>query len=244
MTGVSSSLVHGIEHKRPGLHRIAIFGAGAVSAYVGGRLAQAGVTAVFPPDIQVAMWEKFVLVAAFSGVGAVTRAPVGVLCSLPETRAIHRNRQSPEGPRGKGRLMHTRWTIEEHVRWSDTDCTEMMYYGQFLRLFDIADTDLFRAVGLPYAGVCDRLGIWLPRVQIHGDFRKPLVLDDLIEVSAYVGRFGSKSLTLQFEVTKKGETDLGARGHAVLACVNRSTFTSVAIPGELIDSLGPYLATS
>jgi YbgC/YbaW family acyl-CoA thioester hydrolase len=120
----------------------------------------------------------------------------------------------------------------------------MMYYGQFLRLFEIAETELFRAVGLPYAEVCDRLGIWLPRVQIHCDFHKPLVLDDLIAVSAYVGRFGSKSLTLQFEVTKKGETDLVAGGHAVLACVNRSTFTSVAIPGELIDSLGPYLATS
>jgi 2-dehydropantoate 2-reductase len=51
-------------------------------------LDQAGVTAAMPPDIQVAMWEKFVQVAAFSGVGAVTRAPVGTLCSLPETRAL------------------------------------------------------------------------------------------------------------------------------------------------------------
>ena len=34
------------------------------------------------------MWEKFVQVAAFSGVGAVTRAPVGILCHLPETRAL------------------------------------------------------------------------------------------------------------------------------------------------------------
>jgi 2-dehydropantoate 2-reductase len=51
-------------------------------------LNQAGVTAAIPPDIQVAMWEKFVQVAAFSGVGAVTRAPVGTLCTLPETRAL------------------------------------------------------------------------------------------------------------------------------------------------------------
>lgn len=51
-------------------------------------LQQAGVTAAIPPDIQVAMWEKCVQVAAFSGVGAVTRAPVGILCTLPETRAL------------------------------------------------------------------------------------------------------------------------------------------------------------
>src|SRR4051812_29541636 len=138
--------------------------------------------------------------------------------------------------------MAKRFTIEEHVRWSDIDRAGIIFYGQFLRFFEIAETELFRSVGLPYSEVFDRLDIWLPPVQIHFDFRKPLVLDDLIEVSAYVGRFGSKSLTLKFEVVKKGETDLVAEGHVVLACVSRSTFKAVFVPGEIIESLRPYLA--
>ena len=138
--------------------------------------------------------------------------------------------------------MTKRFTIEEHVRWSDTDRAGIIYYGQFLRFFEIAETELFRAVGLPYAEVFDRFDIWLPRVQIHFDFRKPLVLDDLIEVSAYVGRFGNKSLTLRFEVNKKGETDLVAEGHVVLACVNRSSFKSVSVPSEITKALEPYLS--
>jgi 2-dehydropantoate 2-reductase len=32
------------------------------------------------------MWEKFLFIAAFSGVGAVTRSPAGVLRAVPETR--------------------------------------------------------------------------------------------------------------------------------------------------------------
>jgi len=47
---------------------------------------RAGVTAEIPPDIRVAMWEKFLFIASFSGVGAVTRAPAGVMRSLPGTR--------------------------------------------------------------------------------------------------------------------------------------------------------------
>lgn len=47
-----------------------------------------GVTPTIPPDIHVAIWEKFLFIAALSGVGAVTRAPVGVLRSLPETRGM------------------------------------------------------------------------------------------------------------------------------------------------------------
>ena len=135
-----------------------------------------------------------------------------------------------------------RFTIEEHVRWSDTDRAGIIYYGQFLRFFEIAETELFRAVGLPYSDVFDRFDIWLPRVQIHFDFRKPLMLDDLIEVSAYVGRFGNKSLTLRFEVNKKGETDLVAEGHVVLACVSRSSFKSVSVPSEIKKALEPHLS--
>ena len=49
---------------------------------------QAGVNAEIPPDIRVAMWEKFLFIASFSGVGAVTRAPAGVMRELPETRQM------------------------------------------------------------------------------------------------------------------------------------------------------------
>jgi len=47
-----------------------------------------GLTAEVPPDIHVAMWQKFLFIAAFSGVGAVTRAPIGVLRSQSGTRQM------------------------------------------------------------------------------------------------------------------------------------------------------------
>ena len=47
-----------------------------------------GVIAEIPPDIQAAMWSKFLLISSWSGMGAVTRAPVGVWRSLPGTRAM------------------------------------------------------------------------------------------------------------------------------------------------------------
>jgi 2-dehydropantoate 2-reductase len=49
---------------------------------------RAEVAVEVPADIQAAMWNKFLFIAAFSGVGAVTRAPLGVIRSLPETRAL------------------------------------------------------------------------------------------------------------------------------------------------------------
>ena len=49
---------------------------------------RAGVNAAAPADILAAMWNKFMFIASISGIGAVTRAPVGVVRSLPETRTL------------------------------------------------------------------------------------------------------------------------------------------------------------
>lgn len=49
---------------------------------------KAGVKCEIPADIQAALWEKFLFVAGWGGVGAITRAPIGVLRGLPETRAM------------------------------------------------------------------------------------------------------------------------------------------------------------
>ena len=49
---------------------------------------RAGVNVEIPLDIHVALWEKFLFVVSFGGVGAVTRAPIGVIRTLPETRRL------------------------------------------------------------------------------------------------------------------------------------------------------------
>lgn len=47
-----------------------------------------GVSAEMPDDIQAAVWSKFLFICAMSGIGAVTRAPIGVTRTLPETRSL------------------------------------------------------------------------------------------------------------------------------------------------------------
>jgi 2-dehydropantoate 2-reductase len=47
-----------------------------------------GADAHIADDIQVALWQKFMLICPWSGVGAVTRSPAGVFRSHPATRAL------------------------------------------------------------------------------------------------------------------------------------------------------------
>jgi len=47
-----------------------------------------GVTVHVSQNILAQLWRKFMLIAPWSGVGALTRSPIGVIRSLPETREL------------------------------------------------------------------------------------------------------------------------------------------------------------
>jgi 2-dehydropantoate 2-reductase len=50
--------------------------------------AKAKVDASVPDDIRVSLWEKLMLVVPFGSIGAVSRAPIGVIMQTPQTRAL------------------------------------------------------------------------------------------------------------------------------------------------------------
>ena len=133
-----------------------------------------------------------------------------------------------------------KFCIEERVRWGDVDAARIIFYGAYIRFFEFAETELFRAAGLPYGVMFDELDIWLPRAHLECDFRRAARLDDLLEVCAYVGRVGRKSLRLDFEVRRKGEEEIIADAHFVLVAVRRGTFESVPVPEELKRRLATY----
>lgn len=70
--------------------KIAIFGTGAVGGYLGGRLAQAGKDVTFDVSGNIIsdLWKKFMLISPLGGIGAITRSPIGIFRSLPETREM------------------------------------------------------------------------------------------------------------------------------------------------------------
>jgi len=51
-------------------------------------LKNAGIKAEIPSDITAALWQKFLFVVSWGGLGAVTRAPIGLIRSLPQTRRM------------------------------------------------------------------------------------------------------------------------------------------------------------
>ena len=137
-------------------------------------------------------------------------------------------------------MTNRKFTIQERVRWGDVDAAGIIFYGAYVRFFEFAETELFREVGLPYGVIFEQLDIWLPRVHLENDFYTAAKLDDLLEVSVFVGKIGRSSLRLDFEVRRNQDPEVIATAHFVLVTVKRSTFESVSVPEELRERLAPY----
>lgn len=130
--------------------------------------------------------------------------------------------------------------VEEYVRWSDVDYAGIIFYGAYVRFFEIAETELFREAGVPYSQVFDRFGIWLPRAHLSCDFKYPARLDDRLRVGAYFTGFGRSSIRINFDVVHVGAGELAAVGHEVLVCTDRKTLRPVMLPAELRRVLEPF----
>ena len=79
-----------------------------------------GLTVERPADIQAAMWGKFLQIASWSGMGAVTRVPAGVWRALPGTRHMWQQAMHEVVAVARARgVMLDRATIEQATGYVD-----------------------------------------------------------------------------------------------------------------------------
>jgi acyl-CoA thioester hydrolase len=133
------------------------------------------------------------------------------------------------------------FVVHEYVRWSDVDPMGIIRYGAYTRFFELAESELFRAVGVPHSVLHERFHISIPRRVMHMEFVSPPVLDERLEVRAYVSKVGTTSLTLSFDISGSGG-QLRCTGYLVLVCAQSSgaQITRRAWPPELLTLLAPF----
>jgi len=127
-------------------------------------------------------------------------------------------------------------TIEYRVPYADTDQMGVVYYGNYLTLFERARNELMRACGYTYR-TCEQEGWMLPVVHAEVDYKAPARYDDLLEVTAFVRLCRGVRLEVGCEVRRKGEPALLASGYTRHCFVSTKTFRPVPPPPELVTVL-------
>lgn len=125
--------------------------------------------------------------------------------------------------------------VRERVRWSDLDRAQIVYYVRFNRWVEAAEAEFFRACGFTYDLLESRFDIFLARVHLGMDFRRPARLDDELSCWAELKKIGGSSLHFVFPIERDGERLVDVT--LILACLDRTELKPKRLPAELVAAL-------
>lgn len=135
------------------------------------------------------------------------------------------------------------FSVTERVRWIDCDAAHIIYYGAYIRFFEIAETEMYRSASLPYSVAFQELQCFPIRAEYHCEYRYPARLDDLMRIEVWVSRWGNTSFTISFRFTRDEDGVLLAEGYCRLVCVDLHEKRPMTIPDRLRESLARYTDT-
>lgn len=127
-------------------------------------------------------------------------------------------------------------TITYRVPYADTDQMHVVYYANYLVLFERCRNEMMRAAGLTYKELEAR-GFALPVSEACVHYHRSATYDDLLEISGWIGpETHGPRLQICCEVRRDGV--LLADGHTVHAFVDIHRMRPVRPPAEILAALG------
>jgi len=120
-------------------------------------------------------------------------------------------------------------------RYAETDQMGYLYHGHFLSYFEMARTEMIRALGISYADL-ERQGYLLPVHQIRIDFKEPLLYDELFTIHTSIYTLPSVRLETWYRVTDASGDRLKALGQVTLIFTSAATRKPVRVPDSFLDS--------
>ena len=103
------------------------------------------------------------------------------------------------------------------VIYGDCDSMAIVYYSNYLRLFEIGRTEWLRDQGMTYREV-ERGGFFLPATEAYLKYAQPAAYDDLLTIETRVGFV--KRASSRFDYVIYRENDRIVAGYTVHACLD------------------------
>ncbi len=127
--------------------------------------------------------------------------------------------------------------VEARIRvlYGDTDQMGVVYYANYLRYFEFARSEFFRAQGGSYREM-ERDGLLLPVTEAQCNYKASARYDDLLVVRVRVCELGRVRVRFGYDVLREADQHLLATGHTVHACVSREG-RPVRIPEAVLARL-------
>ena len=123
--------------------------------------------------------------------------------------------------------------VRDRVRWSDSDPMGIIFYGAYLRLMGVAESEMSRACGLPVHELRLTRGVWIPRKALHLEFHSAAELEEELLIQSWFSRIGYTAITMRFEFYRASDRLHRASGSLTVVSVDRNEMRPSPIPEDV-----------
>jgi len=128
------------------------------------------------------------------------------------------------------------------VRYADTDQMKMVYHSKYLEYFEQGRSDLLRGLGIPYPEI-EKMGYYLPVVEVHAKFIKSANYDDLLLVKSMITEMPGVRITIEYAIMNP-RNELIVAGYTVHSFVSARTGKPSRPPKKFMDVVNSKLSTA
>jgi acyl-CoA thioester hydrolase len=97
------------------------------------------------------------------------------------------------------------------VHYRMTDRMGVIYYGNYLELFELARSTMIRDAGYRYSDM-ESDGYMLPVVRAEVDYLAPAHYDDLLLIETWIRRVSARGIEFHYEIRRDGKPKSICRG--------------------------------
>jgi acyl-CoA thioester hydrolase len=126
------------------------------------------------------------------------------------------------------------------VRWAEADAQGIVFNGHYLTYFDVAVTEYWRTIGLPYPQGLEGTGVDVFAVKSTVEYKAPAHFDDELTICVRIARLGNSSMT--FELAIERDANIITRGELIYACADPLKHCAVNIPDLLRSAITQFEA--
>jgi acyl-CoA thioester hydrolase len=107
---------------------------------------------------------------------------------------------------------------ERRVIFGETDAMRIVYYGNYLKYFEVGRAEFFRQYDSPFTHYI-RKGLYLAVTHASVSYHRPARYDDVLIIETRMTRLGRATLDMGYTILDKATGDqvtTGMTGHALL----------------------------
>jgi acyl-CoA thioester hydrolase len=121
------------------------------------------------------------------------------------------------------------------VRWAEVDRQGIVFNGHYLTYFDVAITEYWREIGLPYPEGVSGTGADLYVVKSSIEYHASAGYDNWLDIGVRVSRIGRSSMAFDVHIYRGDEHLI--TGEVIYVAADPATRKSVPVPARLCDAV-------